>query len=468
MQGGIGVAFEKYEELRKAYPRFIYEAFSYEEKETSYEVTSFYTLEGTKESLSVRHVYSIDKNKGTLEAAKNAAGESRDRLLLNAAFHVGLVECINYWKAVCSPELIIKPFCLPPEALAFWEKLFYKGLGEFLYRNDLYHKVEKESLVKIHCDEKAPPLPGTEELQVEGSLIPVGGGKDSVVTLELLKAFSSENHVYLLDPRKASVDTALCAGFGDKKQLIAHRRFDPVLFDMNKRGFLNGHVPYSAILGFCAVLGAMLLGKKNIVLSNEGSANEPTVPNTDVNHQYSKTLDFESDFHHYVIDYITPSVRYFSLLRPWSEVRITMEFARHYQYHALFRSCNRGSRENKWCGHCPKCLFVFILLGAQLGIPKTSEIFGGNLLEYEDLVQTLDELTGLSSVKPFECVGTVAESVYSMDKLSQDYPESESPPPLVAHYRLVRQKLTPPPMLLVDFESGNLVPLEFRSLLTGE
>lgn len=454
------MSYQKYLDLRKLYPCFIYEGFTIKDSQQSLEIVYSYILQGEKDSIPISHTVTIEKN---------FIISSCDRSLIeNVAFHLGLAETINYWKAVCSPLTIIKPYKLTAEQLVFWEKLFYNGLGEFLYRNDIYGHIQASELVKIVCEEEAPAIPVPMECTLEGSLIPVGGGKDSIVTLELLKDEFYHNEVFLLDPRKAAVDSSLCAGYDREKMLVCHRVFDPVLFDMNKKGSLNGHIPYSAILAFCALLAALLKGKKNIVLSNEGSANEPTVPDTLVNHQYSKTFEFEKDFSDYIHAVITPSVNYFSLLRPWSELKITQEFAKLAKYHDLFRSCNRGSKENKWCGACPKCLFVFVLLASQLGIEKTSRIFGADVLDNEDLIPILDELTGISPVKPFECVGTVSETVYALDCLLRTYNEAQSAPALLKHFVLVREKIGDHSMVFVDLNSQNLLPQEFKKFVLGE
>ena len=149
----------------------------------------------------------------------------------------------------------------------------------------------------------------------------------------------------------------------------------------------------------------------------ENSANESTVRGEKVNHQYSKSLEFENDFREYVRTYIGSEYDYFSFLRPLNEIGIARLFASIPLYHSLFRSCNAGSKTDSWCGKCPKCLFAFIILCPFLGIGKTSLIFGKNLLDDMDLQGFLDELCGKAAVKPFECVGTVDEVNWSLRQL---------------------------------------------------
>jgi len=159
---------------------------------------------------------------------------------------------------------------------------------------------------------------------------------------------------------------------------------------------------------------AAVYGKKYLVLSNESSANESTVSGSDVNHQYSKSFQFEGDFNRYEQRYIGSGVHYFSLLRPWSEFQIAAYFAGLTRYHAAFRSCNAGSKTDSWCGGCPKCLFVWVILSPFLSTGALKRIFGENLAEKETLWETLRQLCGMTPEKPFECVGSRDEICFAL------------------------------------------------------
>jgi hypothetical protein len=181
------------------------------------------------------------------------------------------------------------------------------------------------------------------------------------------------------------------------------------MLSLNREGYLNGHTPFSAIVAFSSVLQAYILGMDYVVLSNEDSANESTVFGTDVNHQYSKSFEFERDFIEYEKTYIGSGVSYFSLLRPLTELQIAGLFSRYTQYHDIFRSCNAGSKKGVWCGVCAKCLFVFIILSPFLSQGRLRGIFGGSLLDFPVHKVLFDKLTGISAEKPFECVGNRSE-----------------------------------------------------------
>ncbi len=206
------------------------------------------------------------------------------------------------------------------------------------------------------------------------------------------------------------------------------------MFELNKGGAYNGHVPITAILSAIALATAIMQGFDAIIMANEHSASAPNlrVGAVDINHQYSKSLAFERDFAAYVTQHISPSLHYFSLLRPLSEAAITQRFARHEKYFPVFRSCNTAfkqddARRNKnWCCHCPKCRFVFLALAPFVAKPKLIAIFGRNLLDDATQAQGFAELCGLAAFKPFECVGEIEESALllrhlaTMDTWKQD------------------------------------------------
>lgn len=200
------------------------------------------------------------------------------------------------------------------------------------------------------------------------------------------------------------------AGFDTLEQIfIIEREIDPLLLKVNAKGYLNGHTPFSAMLAFYTVLAAHLTQTRDIALSNESSANEATIVGTEINHQYSKSLEFERDFQYYVAHFMNDCAHYYSHLRPYSELQIAQFFAQYEQYHAVFRSCNAGSKENKWCCNCSKCLFAYIILSPFIEDEKMIQIFGEDLLNKESLVHYFDQLVGWEDTKPFECVGTVEE-----------------------------------------------------------
>lgn len=321
------------------------------------------------------------------------------------AFQIGMTELVSYWKIACPKRVEIKAFSLTESQKRFWKKLYYNGLGEFLYLNGI--SVSEEDLMMVDSVGNQPFAKVSLPL-AERTLIPVGGGKDSVVTLECLR---NEMPVIplIVNPRGATLNCVKTASFGENEFVVINRTLDSTMLKLNAEGYLNGHTPFSALLAFISVLVAFGSRSKYIALSNENSANEATVPGTNINHQYSKSIGFERDFRDYVEENLNGKVQYFSFLRPLSELQIAYLFAQFEAYHHVFRSCNVGSKTDSWCGRCPKCLFTWLVLSPFLPKEKLVAIFGKDLMADESLRPVFEELDGTASVKPFECVGTVEE-----------------------------------------------------------
>ncbi|MBI2477071.1 hypothetical protein HYV72_02745, partial [Candidatus Uhrbacteria bacterium] len=267
-----------------------------------------------------------------------------------------------------------------------------------------------------------PELHGTSTPHLD-PLVPLGGGKDSVVTGELLKKASIPFTLFSTSQAQPVVQTAKLL---DAPILFAERRLDPQLFELNtKPGVYNGHVPITGYLYFVALLVAILHKKTDVVWSLESSAEEATVDylGMKINHQFSKTLRFERAFQQYCKTFVTKNVRSFSLLRPFSELQIVKQFVQFPEYFSHFGSCNRNFTQKKparhegtfWCGACAKCAFIFVSLCAFLPHNDVVNIFANDLFASETLLPTLKELLGLQEHKPFDCVGTIEETRAAME-----------------------------------------------------
>ncbi|MCL2245784.1 MAG: hypothetical protein FWC10_01555 [Lentimicrobiaceae bacterium] len=333
-------------------------------------------------------------------------------------FNIGLIELISYWKATCSPKIVIHNYTLDKKQQSWWKKLYYKGLSEFFYQNEI--KCYLNNFVRFSFAEEAKPysnLPFKEIINSKRVIVPIGGGKDSVVTLEELRQ-KREVIPFIINPRGATLDCARIAGFNTLDDIvILEREIDANLLTCNKQGFLNGHTPFSAMLAFHALLASYGTGIRSIALSNEASANEATILGTEVNHQYSKSLEFELDFQEYICDYMNDCSYYYSHLRSFSELQIAEQFAQYPQYFPVFRSCNAGSKENVWCCNCPKCLFAYIILAPFIDKNTRLQIFGEDLLNKPEMERFFYQLIGKTPTKPFECVGTVEEVVAALKML---------------------------------------------------
>lgn len=387
---------EKFLKLREAYPVFTYLGYDADYAPGGLRVTYRFDLAGKIEFAPSLYI----PWRGYFNR-ENYHPELIDTFL----FHIGMIELISYWKAACPPVIEIRGRTLLADQIEWWKELYFKGLGEFFYLNSI--EVTRENFVTIRSG-GGPEIKQMRLKMKDEVIIPVGGGKDSVVTLELLGDLSGSVPL-ILNPRPATLRTAEVKGFSSDSILEINRTLDPRLLELNDQGFLNGHTPFSALLAFITLLASAMSGKRWIALSNESSANESTIEGTHINHQYSKTLEFEHNFRRYVREWMTPDIDYFSFLRPLNELRIAEIFARYPDYFGVFRSCNAGSKTDSWCGRCPKCLFAWIILAPFIRHTTLINIFGNDLMEDEKLWPHLADLAGLSEEKPFECVGTMDE-----------------------------------------------------------
>ncbi len=403
---------DEYIEFRDKYKDFTYEGYTYKINEKEIDIEYNFKINNLIEFKPTWKIGIITKNNNI---DKN--------VLENLIFSLGMVELVSYWKSTCSPNIHINSNELSEEQIKWWKKLYTKGLGEFFYLNNITPEKEyinilqNAKLNKKYCVNK-------DNLNIDKNkvLIPVGGGKDSIVTIELLKE-QFDSYPYIINSRGATTDTVQIAGLEDKT-IHATRRIDSNLIKLNKEDFLNGHTPYSAIVAFSSVIAGYINNIGYVSLSNESSANESTVKNTDVNHQYSKSFEFEKDFNDYESMYINSDVKYFSFLRPIKEIQIAQIFSNLKQYHEIFRSCNVGSKSNIWCANCPKCLFVYIILSPYLTEQELIHIFGKNMFENKDLLLDFEKLTGIREEKPFECVGEVEEVLMSLKITTDRYLEN--------------------------------------------
>lgn len=396
--------------LRNDYSSFSFDAIHVIESDNVFHVSYEYTLHAnTENALSERKDISFVHR---LIFPNNPQKKANPDDLSSAIFYLGVAEMVNYWKVACPKVIEIKTGFLDDYQKLWFRNIFYNGLGEFMYLNNIVVSEEDffEFIIPENIDVLAPI--STVALS-ENILLPVGGGKDSIVTYELLqKAFSSQITLFAVNPIKATKRLFKRVKNIHKKDSIEVKRIlDPKILECNKQGFLNGHVPFSALLGFTAVLTALLTDKKYILLSNESSANEENIvfEGMKINHQFSKSFEFENNFRTFIHKYIHKEIEYLSFLRPLSEIQIGKIFSHFPENFPIFKSCNVGSKKDVWCNACPKCLFAYIILFPFIPKEQIIQIFGKDLFADESLREYFHALVDKTKVKPFECVGTYAE-----------------------------------------------------------
>lgn len=438
-------------EVRKKYPKFIYNDYRIEELEDIIVIEYDFEIEG------------LTKFNPRIEILKKNFNfkNINSNIVKNIVFNLGMVEAISYFKPTCSPQFLIKCGKLDEFQEKWFEKLFYLGLGEFRFINNI--RAQQNELVDFVSMGEKLEVEQSKEI-LKGCVIPVGGGKDSNVTLDLLKDYKEDSLVFMIGGKQVSIDCAKAFGYSDNEIIEVRRIIDKNLLDLNKEGFFNGHTPFSAIVAFLSYLCSYLLGKKYVALSNEDSANESNVDGENINHQYSKTIEFENDFREYAEKYLKANVEYFSMLRPISELQIAMLFSRIEKCHNIFKSCNVGSKSQPWvwCSNCPKCLFVYTILSPFLYKEKLLNIFGEDLFEKESLLKTFIELCGYGETKPFECVGTYSEIRFAITKTIENL-KMKKLPYLLEYYKNHFESSTE--NLLEFYNENNNVPEEFEKIL---
>jgi hypothetical protein len=350
-----------------------------------------------------------------LAGARAQAAERALRLL-------HLIAGVSYYKAAVPERILVDGYAIDADTAALLELIYLNGLGEFAYRNGL----------DLHARLRFPHAGQTETAPALGlrehALVAIGGGKDSLVSIEALRTLGIEQTVTWIG---GSQLIQACAARTGLPTLNIGRQLAPELFDYNRQGAWNGHIPVTVVNSAIMVFAAVLLGVDQVVFSNERSASYGSIIIADdgtvtgeVNHQWSKGWACEQAFGDHVQRHVAADLRYYSLLRPLSELAVARQFAKSDRYDAHFSSCNRnfhllGERPtNRWCGVCPKCHFVFLALAPFMPKPRLVAIFGRNLLDDPAQTGGFDALLEYQDHKPFECVGEGRESRAAMNALT--------------------------------------------------
>jgi len=334
-----------------------------------------------------------------------ASSEAFHKLLDLTAVVLGA----SYFKLL-APTRIEVEFPLTARERDFAFDIYTNGLGEFYARNQLEH-FNKIEVVATVDQRSAPPAPALRDR----ALLPIGGGKDSIVSVELLEAAGLDYTPFAVNPKGPILGSI---GKISRTPIYVKRTLDREMMRLrNEPGYLNGHVPSTAINSMIAALTALLFSYARVILSNERSASEGNAihEGREVNHQHSKSDDFERLIADVINDATGGALAYFSLLRPYSEARIAALFARETRFDEVFSSCNEnfklsGDNVPLWCGKCPKCHFTFLMMAPRMGYDRMMRIFGKDFLDDSANEESYRALTGLAGQKPWECVGEIEEA----------------------------------------------------------
>ena len=357
---------------------------------------------------------------------------------------------ISYYKAFLPSAIAILSGALSRAEAAFFDDFYLKGLGEFAVKN----KVNLQGKIRFPfgaAAEKPDAAPFKKR-----ALVPIGGGKDSCLTLEIVKELGIEATAISVGSARPIEECIKVAGLTSR---TITRVLDPQLMELNATGKVyNGHVPITALLAFVLWAAAALYDYKWVVMSCEQSANAGNTRQGDlaINHQWGKSFEFEQAFHQ-LTQAVTPDFAYFSLLRPLTEAHIARLFSQKCtRYFPAFISCNKAfkldksKRLSRWCGACDKCRFVFLILAPFMDKDTLIQILGNNPLNDAAQIGGYAELLGLSGHKPFECVGEIDECRWAFHQL-KSHPQwrgdavvaALNPPSASAPFQLSAEHLIP-------------------------
>lgn len=327
---------------------------------------------------------------------------------------------VSYYKAAAPLEVACEAGTPGPAAVALLEALYAEGLGEFAYEAGLDALPRPRFPVgPPPASAPAPAVPSSPRV-----LVPIGGGKDSIVALEVVRRAGLDAALFSLRDAAPIARTVEVAGL---PRLLVDRALDPHLLELNAQGALNGHVPITAIVSCVAALVAALHGFDLVTFANERSASEGNLvfDGVEINHQFSKSFRAERLLAAALAEAGSPAL-VLSLLRPASELGIARAFARLDAFHHAFSSCNRNfhldpaKRGAAWCRDCPKCRFVWLALAPFLGPDVLEDVFGGAMFRDAAQVEGFALLAATGGHKPFECVGSEDESLAALTLLAGD------------------------------------------------
>ena len=344
---------------------------------------------------------------------------SLDQILDRAVFMAFIILGVSYFKAHPTPYIRLD-LPLDQWQADFFTKVYQNGLSQYAFENGL----TRDYLPRFTATPGYTAPEAISDYKGSGILSLQSGGKDSILTAEILKEKAVNFHCWHVSTTDEKTYPAVLDQIQfPKKPFIAVRHLD--LEHLRKSGGLNGHVPITYILQSLALIQAIIFNQKTVLTSIGQEGNEPhsMLGDLPVNHQWSKTWEAEQLFAEYVKKYITPDIKIGSPLRNLSEMAIAEQFIQKCweKYGYSFSSCNRANykqgkdnSELHWCGSCAKCANTYLLFSPFLAAHPLQSLFADTDLyanvENAELMNNFKGLLGVDGVmKPFECVGSIDE-----------------------------------------------------------
>ncbi len=261
--------------------------------------TTFRLLGRSYADGEVRLDYAFDDGPAMVErvrfpGAPAAVPTGREAAFARALALLHGIAGVSYYKALVPGCIEVAGEPLDPALADLLDETYLHGLGEFAHHNHL------DLRARIRFPRADAPAPAAPSLNLaRRALVPIGGGKDSLVSIETLKRAGEAFAVVWIG--RSDLIRA-CAQATGQPLLNIERELAPELFELNRQGAWNGHIPVTAINSAILTLAALLYGYDEIVFSNEASASVGNLTHNDldINHQWSKGLRFEARFGDYL------------------------------------------------------------------------------------------------------------------------------------------------------------------------
>lgn len=303
---------------------------------------------------------------------------------------------------------------------ALWRRVIHGVWAQWRYQHD-----RPDQPVPVP---RAAPVPDSSRPMERGAgatgmLAFCGGGKDSLIVLDLLERAGQEHGVFVYtsssygrsDMQRQLIDRLLTATAVERVHhatLLDDLSQSPVMElhpELGTNELTAAETPVSLMAALPVVLAG---GYRHIVLGHERSANAGNLiwerTGEEINHQWGKSREAEELLNGYIQAHLIADLRYFSLLQPVHDPLIFAALARRLDAVALTHSCNV---HKPWCGRCAKCAYVWLGYKAWLPWEVVDPIFASRNLAHDPAnLEFFRQMLGLADHTPFECVGQVEEA----------------------------------------------------------
>jgi len=330
-------------------------------------------------------------------------------------FHIGAFNA-NQYLSLAPARINFGEFAEYADAAfeALWQTIFLRVWGQWRYQNDLpWYEGPAFGLAASAGGPIAYPRART-------ALLFSGGGKDSVVGQAALAAsgqrydsLSYSHSVYgAAWHQHALIDKVLDFGTqGERNRISVFDDFldSPILSreDSTVATLCAAETPASVFMSLPLALAA---GYDDFVVAHERSADFGNftwdVTGEEINHQWGKTLAAERLLSSYISTRLLEGFRYYSLLKPFSDVAIFSLAAAEPEALRYAHSCNTLK---PWCQRCAKCIYIWLSYRAYLPPAFVANIFPEGLLDRPENRRWFHELLGLGAHRVFDCVGLPEE-----------------------------------------------------------